>query len=101
MNGVVPVLRFPGPLRALSIWRAGFVAILVTTAALGAPTPGRADGPLSDPALASVSVGSRAHDIILDGNFAYVATDKGLTILDLSRDPRHPVPRGSVLTAEL
>src|SRR6185503_13287464 len=48
-------------------------------------------------------VGSRAHDIVIDsipgvtGTFAFVATDRGLTILDISNPNQAPVVRGSEL----
>jgi hypothetical protein len=56
-----------------------------------------AAGPLT--LLTSVVVGSIAHDIALQDTanpaFAYVATDAGLTVLDLA-NPAAPVPRGFV-----
>jgi len=53
----------------------------------------RADGPLTD--VTTVALGTKAHDIVLQGSFAYVATDLGLTILDIS-NPALPIIRGSV-----
>jgi hypothetical protein len=55
--------------------------------------PGWAAGPLT--LVSSVTFGYRAFDVILDGTLAYVATEKGLTILDIS-NPTEPVVRGSV-----
>ena len=65
-----------------------FVALLLVLPAM----PAWAVGPLTF--LNSVTFGYRAFDIIAEGNLAYVATEKGLTILDIS-NPTQPVVRGS------
>ena len=57
----------------------------------------RADGPLSH--VTTVPLGTKAHDIVLQGDFAYVVTDLGLTIVDIS-NPASPVVRGSVSTGK-
>ena len=106
MNGVAPVLRFPGASpRDVDLASRGSWPSWPRWPCSVPPTPGRADGPLSD-LLASVSVGSRAHDIVIDtipgvpGTYAFVATDRGLTILDIS-NPANPTVRGSELVGEL
>jgi hypothetical protein len=53
----------------------------------------RAAGPLTH--VTTVPLGTKAHDIVLQGAFAYVVTDLGLTIVDVS-NPASPVVRGSV-----
>lgn len=57
----------------------------------------RADGPLTH--VTTVPLGTKAHDIVLQGNVAYVVTDLGLTIVDVS-NPALPVVRGSVSTGK-
>ena len=72
----------------------GFVVALVALLLLGT-IPAAADGPLS--LLTTVPVGSVTHDIDLQGDFMYVATDAGLTVVDVSALPGgDPVVRGSV-----
>ena len=44
--------------------------------------PASADGPLNR--FTTVPIGSVAHDLDLKDGFAYVATDAGLTVVDLS-----------------
>ena len=44
--------------------------------------PASADGPLNR--LTTVPIGSVAHDLDLKDGFVYVATDAGLTVVDLS-----------------
>ena len=72
--------------------------LFVLAAMLGGAGPASADGPLS--LLTTVSIGSVSHDIDLQGNFMYVATERGLVVVDLST-PSAPVVRGSVLTSSL
>ena len=67
-----------------------FVGVLVLGLA-----PASADGPLS--LVATAQVGSVAHDLDLQGNFIYVVTDAGLSVVDVST-PDVPVVRGSVAT---
>ena len=57
----------------------------------------RAAGPLTH--VTTVPLGTKAHDIVLQGDFAYVVTDLGLTIVDVS-NPASPVVRGSVSTGK-
>ena len=57
----------------------------------------RAAGPLTH--VTTVPLGTKAHDIVLQGDFAYVVTDLGLTIVDVS-NPALPVVRGSVSTGK-
>jgi len=54
---------------------------------------GQADGPLSY--VTTLPLGAKAHDIALQEDLAYVATDKGLTILDIS-NPASPTIRSSI-----
>ncbi len=56
-----------------------------------------AAGPLTH--VTTVPLGTKAHDIVLQGDFAYVVTDLGLTIVDVS-NPAAPVVRGSVSTGK-
>jgi hypothetical protein len=74
------------------------VVVLTALAMLGTVESSRADGPLVHHSAGTILFGYRANDIVLDGNFAYVATDKGLTILDIS-NPLSPQRRGSVVSA--
>jgi LVIVD repeat len=74
-------------------WR--LLARALAMAALALVLEGRAvgaDGPLTR--VNTVALGTAAHDIVLEGNLAYVATDAGLMILDLA-NPAFPVVRGS------
>jgi len=48
----------------------------------------RAAGPLTH--VTTVPLGTKAHDIVLQGDFAYVVTDLGLTIVNVS-NPASPV----------
>jgi hypothetical protein len=66
------------------------IAVLLTPAAASA------DGPLS--LVTSVDLPSNAHDVALAGDFAYVATDTGLTVLDVGDrgTPEAPIRRGAV-----
>src|SRR5262245_11898929 len=75
----------------------GLVAVLAIGLALGWATPGIGDttGPLN--LVRAVSLGPRAHDIVIDGGLAYVAVDRGLVILSLA-DPAAPVEVGRVET---
>src|SRR5262245_3518419 len=60
---------------------------LVLSSLLAQASPVRADGPLT--LQTTVPLGYRAHDLILEGDLVYVATEKGLTILNIA-DPLHP-----------
>src|SRR5262245_28221736 len=68
--------------------RAGLLALgslFALAAVLAGATSGRAaDGPLT--LRTELPLGFRAHDIIVEGALAYVATERGLVILDLA-DP--------------
>jgi predicted AlkP superfamily phosphohydrolase/phosphomutase len=77
-------------------WR--LIGSLVLTLGLLAASAGTAAAQASLPRLTSLTVGSPTHDIAVDGTLAYVATDKGLTILDVS-NPAAPVARGSVVSS--
>jgi len=78
--------------------RLALPAIVATAAVLADAGAGLADGPLTHHPAADRKLGYRVNDVILDGSFAYVATDRGLTIFDIS-SPLNPVRRGSVVTA--
>lgn len=56
-----------------------------------------AAGPLTH--VTTVPLGTKAHDVVLQGDVAYVVTDLGLTIVDVS-NPAAPVVRGSVATGK-
>ncbi|MBZ0168052.1 LVIVD repeat protein [Candidatus Methylomirabilis lanthanidiphila] len=56
-----------------------------------------AAGPLTH--VTTVPLGAKAHDVVLQDDFAYVVTDLGLTIVDVS-NPAAPVVRGSVSTGK-
>lgn len=53
----------------------------------------RADGPLN--LVRTVPLGSQARDVVVQGNFAYVGTEAGMSILDIS-NPASPFVRSSV-----
>jgi predicted AlkP superfamily phosphohydrolase/phosphomutase len=77
-------------------WR--LIGSLVLTAGLLAaagPTPA---GAATLTRLGALTLGTNTHDIAVDGQLAYVATDKGLSILDIS-NPASPTVRGSVVSA--
>ena len=73
-------------------------AVMVTLLAM--PGVARADGPLT--LRAAINLGYRANDVVLDERagfpYAYVATDKGLTILNIA-DPAHPSLVKQLVTA--
>ena len=92
MNSIAPVHRFRDAPRVTAVGRLALILVLAMAAVLGDARAGRADGPLT--LRASVPLGYRAHDIIIEGDVAYIATEKGLTILDIS-DRVHPVVRSS------
>ena len=71
----------------------GMVAVTLLVMAWAAG--GEAAGPLTQvgPWL---PLGSSAHDVVVQGDFAYVVTDVGLKIVDLSTLPAAPVVRGSL-----
>jgi hypothetical protein len=89
MNSTAPVLRYT---RRSALFPLALGLVLALAAVLGGATAGWADGPLTF--RGSVPLGLRAHDIIVDGNIAFVATERGLTILDIS-NPVQPVVRGT------
>jgi hypothetical protein len=62
------------------------LSLLLALATSGASVA-RADGPLSF--VGNVPLNAKAHGVALQGNLAYVATEKGLTILDIA-DPARP-----------
>ena len=93
MNSIAPVHRFRDAPRVTAVGHLALMLILAMAAVLGDARAGRADGPLT--LRTSVPLGYRAFDIIIEGNVAYVATQKGLTILDIS-DAAHPVVLNSV-----
>ena len=76
--------------KALRIVLAAVVLLMLSA------LPATADGPLN--LLTTVSsIGSVAHDVDIQGEFMYVATDAGLTIVDISPLPGgNPVVRGSL-----
>jgi hypothetical protein len=61
--------------------------------ALSMPGRARADGPLNF--VTNVPLPSKAHGVAVDGNLAYVATEAGMTILDIT-DPADPVVVGAL-----
>jgi hypothetical protein len=77
-----------------------FIARVLTSLALaallaGAP-PGLAEATLTQIAAVTLD-GSKAHDIALAGNFAYVGTDTGrLVILDIATNPDLPAVKASL-----
>ena len=75
-----------------------FVLVLACAAAAEAAGP---LNPLTT-VTPSFDLGSRAHDLVLNdaGDLAYVATDLGLTIVDI-RDPAAPAELGSVKVGEV
>lgn len=78
--------------RAAAIGRIAFMVVVAAASLLGDPRPGLAAGPLTFES--SLTFGYRANDIVLDERagfpFAYVSTDKGLSILNIS-NPTSPV----------
>lgn len=64
----------------------------VIAALIGAASPGLAAGPLTH--VATLPLGAVAHEVALDGDFAYIATSLGLSIVDIS-DPTRPTLRSS------
>src|SRR5262245_50330466 len=68
---------------------------LVSVLVLGA-APALADGPLT--LVTSAPAPSVAHDVARQGDFFYVATDGGVTVVDISV-PDAPVTRGSLTTS--
>ena len=92
MNSVTSVFR--GALRIPSVRRLPIVLAAALIALFVAAPMALADGPLS--LVTSINLGFRAHDIIFDGNFAYVATEKGLTILNIT-DLANPVLVGPAI----
>ena len=82
--------------RAISVPGLAIVVMLAAIAAFAGTPAAWADGPLTF--KTSLALGSPANDIIIEGNLAYVATDRGLTIVDIT-NPLAPVTRGSVVSA--
>jgi hypothetical protein len=68
---------------------------LAVVLVLGA-APAFADGPLN--LVTTIPVGSVTHDVHQQGDFLYVATEAGFTVVDVS-SPGTPVVRGSLTTA--
>jgi hypothetical protein len=89
MNSIAPAFRF---IHRSALRRSALGLVLALGTMLGDPAAGQADGPLTF--RGSVPLGVRAHDIIVDGNTAFVATERGLTILDIS-NPVQPVVRST------
>jgi LVIVD repeat-containing protein len=81
--------------RAVVVRRLALVVVLATAAVLGEVSAGWADGPLT--LKVTLPLGTRANDVIVEGNLAYVATDKGMTIVDIT-NPLAPFVRGSVVS---
>lgn len=74
----------------------GIATLAVAVLALAALGPSaHAAGPLTE--IAALSVGQIAHDVAIQGNYAYVTHRKGLAIVDIS-NPAQPVKRGELLT---
>ena len=70
-------------------WCAGLLLMI------GTLTAAEAAGPLTQIG-GWLSLASSAHDVVVQGDFAYVVTDLGLKIVDLSALPAAPIVRGSV-----
>jgi hypothetical protein len=70
-------------------WCASLLLTIATLTAAEAAGPLTHIGPW-------FSLGSRAHDLVVQGDLAYVVTDLGLKIVDLSALPAAPVVRGSL-----
>jgi hypothetical protein len=68
-----------------------FTAVLVTVA--GGRLPAHAASGLTP--VATLPLRAVAHEVALDGDFAYVATSRGLAIVDVA-NPAAPVARGSL-----
>src|SRR5262245_8194986 len=92
------ILRRGEPSMATSVCRLMGSLLALVSVALLAPPVARADGPLTY--LRSVPLAAMAHDILVEGDLAYVATDTGLTILDVS-DPANPTVLGSALAPDV
>ena len=73
------------------------VLLAVTVLLLGA-LPATAAGPLT--LTRTIPIPSLTHDIELQGQFMYVATNNGLTVVDMST-PASPFIRGSVTTTSV
>ena len=70
-------------------WCAGMLLLI------GSLTTAEAAGPLTQVG-SWMSVGSPTHDLVIKDNLAYVVTDIGLRVFDLSNLPADPAPRGSI-----
>jgi len=71
-----------------------FLALTALALMLGVATTAYAAGLIP---ITSVSVGGPAHGVAIQGNFAYVARDNGMAILDIS-SPSAPLLTGAVAT---
>ena len=71
----------------------------VILALTASPGRGAGPGPGNLKLETSLPLGVLAFDIIIDGTLAYVATEKGLTIVDIS-NPVRPVVRGAALSVK-
>ncbi len=74
-------------------WCAGLLLLIGTLTAAEGAGPLTQIGPW-------VSLASSAHDLVVQGDFAYVVTDLGLKIVDLSALPAAPIVRGSLALGE-
>ena len=83
-------MRGDDRLKQMSGMLFALVVVLILSAA-----PALADGPLT--LVTSTPVPSVAHDVDRQGNFLYVVTDGGFTVVDVSV-PDAPVARGSLTT---
>jgi hypothetical protein len=75
----------------------GLAVLAAVFTALGGAVPARADGPLLSVATLSLGSNVRAHEVLVEGNFAYVGTGTGLRIVDIS-NPSAPALRGVLST---
>lgn len=73
-------------------WLVALFAVALAVVPLTA-SRGEADGPLTR--LSTLPLDTTAHDLVLVGNLAYVATGRGMTIIDVS-NLAAPVVRGQV-----
>jgi hypothetical protein len=94
MKGISTVLRLHHALSVTSLCRLTLAVVMVLATLFTSAPVARADGPLQF--VTSITLGFRAHDIIFDGDFAYVSTEKGLTILNIT-DLEHPVLVGPAI----
>jgi hypothetical protein len=75
------------------------MTILVLAAAVCAAIVGLASPARALTEVATVPLATAAHDMKVVGTFAYVATESGMTVLDVS-NPAAPVVHGTFATSQ-